>query len=166
MLEDHFMLLERISVGGMAEVYKAKEYGVAISILGVAIELGPEGVARCVQEAGIGFCFARRFHPAMRHAQPVRADLKMRTVFNILGPLTNPAGAGAQVVGVFEKRLVGLLAEGVRDGAAARAASDALYTDKYGKVSCTLNIASIDLELNEDVINDIGFAYRNHPVPY
>lgn len=68
--------------------------------LGVNIELDAQGVARCLQEAGIGFMFAPRFHPAMRYAGPVRREIGIRTVFNILGPLTNPARAQFQVLGV------------------------------------------------------------------
>jgi anthranilate phosphoribosyltransferase len=92
-----------------------------LEALGVNVRLTPEQVAASIDDVGIGFLFAPLIHPAMRHAQPIRADLKMRTVFNILGPLTNPAGAGAQVVGVFEKRLVGLLAEALRRLGAQRA---------------------------------------------
>jgi len=92
-----------------------------LEALGVNVRLTPEQVAASIDAVGIGFLFAPLIHPAMRHAQPIRADLKMRTVFNILGPLTNPAGAGAQVVGVFEKRLVGLLAEALRRLGAQRA---------------------------------------------
>ena len=67
---------------------------------GVKIDLGPEGVKRCMEEAGIGFMFAPRFHPAMKFAVQPRREIGVRTVFNILGPLTNPAGARAQVLGV------------------------------------------------------------------
>jgi anthranilate phosphoribosyltransferase len=67
--------------------------------LGVKVALGPARVARAIEEIGIGFLFAPAYHPAMKHAQPARLELKMRTVFNMLGPLTNPAGATAQVVG-------------------------------------------------------------------
>jgi anthranilate phosphoribosyltransferase len=70
--------------------------------LGVNLELGPAGVARCVEEAGLGFCFAPRFHPAMRHAVPTRRELGVPTVFNLLGPLANPAGVRRQVVGVAD----------------------------------------------------------------
>jgi anthranilate phosphoribosyltransferase len=73
--------------------------------LGVAIELGPEGVARCVREAGFGFCFAPRYHPAMRHAAPVRKEIGVPTFFNVLGPLANPAGVRRQVVGVSDGKL-------------------------------------------------------------
>ena len=68
--------------------------------LGVQIELSPEGVERCIRESGIGFMFAQAFHPSMRHAGPVRREIGIRTVFNILGPLTNPAGAQSMLVGV------------------------------------------------------------------
>jgi anthranilate phosphoribosyltransferase len=68
--------------------------------LGVNIELDAEGVARCLREAGIGFMFAAKFHPAMRYAGPVRREIGIRTAFNILGPLTNPAHARHQVLGV------------------------------------------------------------------
>ena len=68
--------------------------------LGVKIELSPEGVERCIKESGIGFMFAQAFHPSMRHAGPVRREIGIRTVFNILGPLTNPAGAQSMLVGV------------------------------------------------------------------
>ena len=67
---------------------------------GVKIDLGPDGVKKCMEEAGIGFMFAPRFHPAMKFAVQPRREIGVRTVFNILGPLTNPAGAKAQVLGV------------------------------------------------------------------
>jgi anthranilate phosphoribosyltransferase len=84
-----------------------------LEALGVAIELGPVGVARCVNEAGMGFCFAQRFHPAMRFAGPVRKELGIPTIFNFLGPLANPAGATQQLVGVSDplmaEKMVGVL---------------------------------------------------------
>lgn len=69
---------------------------------GVVIDLPPEGVARCVDEIGIGFCFAPVFHPAMRHVMPTRRELGVPTVFNFLGPLTNPAGVKHQTIGVSD----------------------------------------------------------------
>ena len=81
------------SAAGSADVLEA---------LGVVIDLGPVGVARCIEEVGIGFCFAPRFHPAMRFAIPVRRELGVATVFNFLGPLANPARARLQVVGVSD----------------------------------------------------------------
>jgi anthranilate phosphoribosyltransferase len=69
--------------------------------LGVEIELGKEGVERCLNEVGIAFLFAPFFHPAMKHVMPVRTSLGVRTFFNILGPLCNPAGVTRQIVGAF-----------------------------------------------------------------
>jgi len=71
-----------------------------LEALGVAIDLDGPGVARCVVEAGAGFCFARAFHPAMRHAGPVRAELGIPTLFNFIGPLSNPARVQRQVIGI------------------------------------------------------------------
>ena len=73
----------------------------ALEALGVNLDLSPEQIARCIKEAGIGFMFAPAHHGAMRHAAPVRRELGVRTVFNLLGPLTNPAGAERQLIGVF-----------------------------------------------------------------
>lgn len=79
--------------------------------LGVVIDLPPAAVAACVDELGIGFLYARTFHPAMRFVGPVRAALGVRTVFNVLGPLSNPADAAHQVVGVADRRLAPVVAE-------------------------------------------------------
>jgi anthranilate phosphoribosyltransferase len=78
--------------------------------LGVDLSLDPAQVSQCIQEAGIGFMFAPRFHPAMRHAIGPRRDLGQRTIFNILGPLTNPAGATHQLLGVFDPDLTEVMA--------------------------------------------------------
>lgn len=84
-----------------------------LEALGVAIELPPAAVARCIDEAGIGFCFAPRFHPSMRHAGPTRRELGVATVFNYLGPLANPARVRRQVVGVSDPamadKMIGVL---------------------------------------------------------
>lgn len=85
--------------GGRAASSRAGSADV-LEALGVAIELPPAGVARCIEAAGIGFCFAPRYHPSMRHALPVRRELGVPTAFNILGPLANPARVRRQVVGV------------------------------------------------------------------
>lgn len=79
--------------------------------LGVDIEASPETVGHCIDEIGIGFLFARALHTAMKNVAHVRQQLEVRTTFNILGPLTNPANADGHVLGVFEQRLVALLAE-------------------------------------------------------
>ena len=90
------------SSSGSADVLEA---------LGFNLELPPETIARSIDELGFGFLFAPTHHPAMRHAAPVRRELATRTVFNVLGPLTNPAGARAQVVGVYAPELVPTIAE-------------------------------------------------------
>jgi anthranilate phosphoribosyltransferase len=81
-----------------------------LEALGVNIMLSPEAVGRCVDEIGIGFMFAPAHHPSMKHAVVPRKEIGIRTVFNILGPLTNPAGAGRQLIGVSEPHLTGLVA--------------------------------------------------------
>src|SRR3954470_18418306 len=89
------------SQSGSADVLEA---------LGVNLALTPDQVARCIREVGVGFMFAPNHHPSMKHAAPVRKELGMRTILNILGPLTNPAGAPSQVMGVFHPDLVGIQA--------------------------------------------------------
>ena len=90
------------SASGSADVLEA---------LGFRLELPPTEIERSIDELGFGFLFAPTHHPAMRHAAPVRRELAARTVFNVLGPLTNPAGARAQVVGVYAPSLVRTIAE-------------------------------------------------------
>ncbi|GGL97123.1 anthranilate phosphoribosyltransferase [Micromonospora yangpuensis] len=82
-----------------------------LEFLGVPLDLDPGQIARCVVEAGIGFCFAARFHPGMRHAGPVRRELGVPTAFNFLGPLTNPARPTAGAVGCFDPRMAPVMAD-------------------------------------------------------
>lgn len=92
-----------------------------LEALGFELALPPEKIARSIDELGFGFMFAQAHHPAMRHAAPVRRELGTRTIFNILGPLTNPAGARAQVVGVYSETLVRPIAEALAQLGAHRA---------------------------------------------
>ena len=92
-----------------------------LEALGVNVNLDHEQAARSIDEVGIGFLFAPGMHPAMRYAGPVRKELGMRTVFNMLGPLTNPAGAEIQLMGVYEDRIVSLAAEALARLGARRA---------------------------------------------
>jgi len=82
-----------------------------LAALGANLDLAPEQVAACIEQVGIGFMFAPRFHPAMKHAVGPRRELGQRTVFNLLGPLTNPAGATHQLIGVYDPKLTQTLAE-------------------------------------------------------
>jgi anthranilate phosphoribosyltransferase len=100
------------SASGSADVLEA---------LGFRLELPPARIERSIDELGFGFLFAPTHHPAMRHAAPVRRELAARTVFNVLGPLTNPAGARAQVVGVYAPPLVRTIAEVLAQLGARRA---------------------------------------------
>ncbi len=93
--------------GGRAVSSKSGSADV-LEALGVNINLPPGQVARSIEETGVGFMFAPNHHSAMKHAAPVRRELGVRTIFNILGPLTNPAGAPQQVLGVFHPDLVGI----------------------------------------------------------
>jgi anthranilate phosphoribosyltransferase len=100
------------SASGSADVLEA---------LGFELELEPERIARSIDELGFGFMFAPTHHPAMRHAAPVRKELGTRTIFNVLGPLTNPARARAQIVGVYSAELVPTIAEVLASLGARRA---------------------------------------------
>ena len=100
------------SSSGSADVLEA---------LGANIDLTPESVARCINETGFGFMFAQGFHPSMRFAAGPRREIGIRTVFNILGPLTNPAGAGAQVIGVADVLMASKMARALSRLGSARA---------------------------------------------
>jgi anthranilate phosphoribosyltransferase len=79
--------------------------------MGVKIDLPPDRVGKCIEEIGMGFIFAPNFHPAMKYAGPTRKEIGIRTIFNILGPLTNPAGAKNQLLGVFSPKLTELMVQ-------------------------------------------------------
>src|SRR4051794_32580926 len=100
------------SLSGSADVLEA---------LGVRIDLRPEAVAQCIREAGFGFMFAPAHHGATRHVIPVRKELAVRTIFNFLGPLTNPAGAARQVIGVSDARFLPTIAGAVAELGAVKA---------------------------------------------
>ena len=118
-----------------------------LEALGVAIELDPAAVARCVEKAGIGFCYAPRFHPAMRHAGPTRRELGVPTVFNFLGPLANPARVRRQVLGVSDARMAEKMAGVLR----ARGSERALVVFGHdGLDELTTTTTSTVVELGED----------------
>lgn len=93
----------------------------ALTALGVKLEISPEEIGRCIAEAGIGFMFAPAHHSAMKYVAPVRAELGTRTIFNLLGPLSNPAGVKRHVIGVFAPRWVEPFAEALRNLGSERA---------------------------------------------
>jgi len=113
-----------------------------LEALGVRIDASPEVVERCLADVGMGFFFARTFHPSMKHAAEIRSQLGVRTAFNLLGPLTNPAGASRQIVGVARPELTELLARALLMLGTTRAwvvhgadGIDELTTAGYTKIS-------------------------------
>ena len=108
-----------VAAGGGAKVAKHGNRAMSgssgsadvLEALGAKIDLSPASVARCINETGFGFMFAQGFHPSMRFAAGPRREIGIRTVFNILGPLTNPAGAGAQVIGVADASMASKMAQ-------------------------------------------------------
>ena len=100
----------RIAKHGGRSVSSQSGSADVLEALGIHINLTPEQTAKCINEVGFGFMFAPNYHSAMKYAAPVRKELGVRTLFNILGPLTNPAGAKQQLLGVFHPDLVGIQA--------------------------------------------------------
>jgi anthranilate phosphoribosyltransferase len=136
------------SASGSADVLEA---------LGFRLEVEPERIARSIDELGFGFLFAPTHHPAMRHAAPVRRELATRTVFNVLGPLTNPAGARAQVVGVYSPELVRTIAEVLAQLGARRAfvVHGAGGIDELSPVGPNLVCEVVDGDVRERTIDPV-----------
>src|SRR5688572_6842435 len=86
-----------------------------LAALGINLDMTPEQIGKAIDEVGIGFMFAQKFHPAMKHAMPTRKEIAQRTIFNIMGPLTNPAGAHVQLTGVFAPELTEPLANVLKE---------------------------------------------------
>jgi anthranilate phosphoribosyltransferase len=132
-----------------------------LEALRVRIDLDASGVERCLAEAGIAFIFAPVFHPAMGHAGPVRRELRVPTVFNFLGPLTNPARPFAQVVGVSDERMLPLLAQVLaRRGTRAKLFRALDGLDELTTTGPALVYDVVDGELRESVLEpaDLGLA--------
>ena len=119
-----------------------------LAALGVAIELGPDGVAQCVERAGMGFCFAPRFHPAARHAAPVRRELGVATMFNFVNPLANPARPKRQVVGVSDPSLAEKML-GVLQTNGARRAMVVYGHDGLDELTTTTTSTALELRDGE-----------------
>jgi anthranilate phosphoribosyltransferase len=130
--------------------------------LGIQVVLSPDRMGRCIREVGIGFLFAPAVHTAMKHAQPARLKLKMRTVFNLLGPLTNPAGASAQLVGAPSPEAASLMAEALAALGLARGfvvhGSDGL--DEITTTGPTLAIEIRDGKLTRHTVTPEDFGVR------
>ena len=135
------------SKSGSADVLEA---------LGIHIHLAPDAIARCIAEVGVGFMFAPNHHPAMKNVAPVRKELGVRTIFNILGPLTNPAGAPNILMGVFHPDLVGIQIRALQRLGAEHAL---VVYGKDGMDEVSLGAATVVGELKNGQITE----YEIHP---
>jgi anthranilate phosphoribosyltransferase len=139
------------SLSGSADVLEA---------LGVRIDLRPEAVARCIREAGFGFMFAPAHHGATRHVIPVRKQLAVRTIFNFLGPLTNPAGATRQVIGVSDARFLETIAGALARLGATKAlvvsSDDGLDEMSTSGTTRVVEVEGGDLRRYEITPEDVG----------
>ena len=137
-----------------------------LEALGVNVNLSPAQVANSVNEAGIGFMFAPNHHSAMKHAAPVRRELGVRTLFNLLGPLTNPAGAPNQVMGVFDRALTAKLAHVLKQ-LGSRHVLVVHGADGMDEISFSGDTYVAELkdgEVREYVLNPAQFGMALHPV--
>jgi len=135
------------SKSGSADVMEA---------LGININLSPEAIAKCVAQVGVGFMFAPNHHPAMKNVAPVRRELGIKTIFNILGPLTNPAGAPNILMGVFHPDLVGIQVRALKRLGAEHAV---VVYGKDGMDEVSLGAATLVGELKYGEVNE----YEIHP---
>ena len=126
-----------------------------LEALGVVIDLPPAAVARLIDHVGVGFLFAPRYHPAMKHAAPVRQQLGVRTVFNLLGPLTNPAGVRRQLLGVFREDLTELLCGVLRELGTEKAF---VVHGRDGMDEVSLTAETTISELNDGEIHTYSFT--------
>lgn len=128
----------------------------AVEGLGISLNLSPEAIARCIAETGIGFMFAPNHHPAMKNVAPVRKEMGVRTIFNILGPLTNPAGAPNILMGVFHPDLVGIQVRALQRLGAEHAL---VVYGRDGMDEVSLGAATMVGELKDGQIRE----YEIHP---
>ena len=131
--------------------------------LGVRLELEPKAIARCIAEAGIGFMFAPSHHPAMRHVGPTRVELGTRTIFNLLGPLSNPAGVTRQMVGVFSPEWIDPVAGALKALGAERAW--VAHGDGYDEITATgeTQVAELrDGEIHTFTLTPEQFGLKRH----
>jgi len=150
----------RVAKHGGRSVSSSSGSADVLEALGVNITMTPEQVAKCIDQVGVGFMFAPAHHAAMKYAAPVRKELGVRTIFNILGPLTNPADAKIQVMGVFDKSLLRLQAEVLKKFGSRRAlivrGDDGL--DEISPVGTTSIAELRDEVISEYTVSPFSFA--------
>ena len=137
-----------------------------LEALGINVNLAPDQVAACVDDIGIGFMFAPNHHSAMRHAAPVRRELGVRTLFNLLGPLTNPAGAKRQIMGVFHRDLTSILAK-VLQSLGSQHVMVVHGADGMDEISFSGDTQVAELKdgsISEYVLNPSQFGFALHDV--
>lgn len=152
----------RIAKHGNRGVSSSSGSADVLEALGARIELGPEQVARCIEQVGIGFMFAPRFHPAMKAVAPVRREMGVRTLFNILGPLTNPADAPNILMGVFHPDLVGIQVRVLQRLGVERAL---VVHGKDGLDEISLGGATMVGELRDGVVREYEIEPEQFGVP-
>ena len=146
----------RVSKHGGRSVSSKSGSADVMEALGVYINLAPEAIARCIEEVGVGFMFAPNHHPAMKNVAPIRRELGVRTIFNILGPLTNPASAPNILMGVFHSDLVGIQVRALQRLGAEHAL---VVFGKDGMDEVSLGAATLVGELKDGEITE----YEIHP---
>jgi anthranilate phosphoribosyltransferase len=146
----------RVSKHGGRSVSSKSGSADVLESLGININLKPEAIAKCIEQVGIGFMFAPNHHSAMKHVAPVRKELGVRTIFNILGPLTNPAGAPNILMGVFHPDLVGIQVRALQRLGAEHAL---VVYGRDGMDEVSLGAATLVGELKNDQITE----YEIHP---
>ena len=146
----------RVSKHGGRSVSSKSGSADVLELLGININLPPSGIARCIEEVGIGFMFAPSHHPAMKNVAPIRKELGIRTIFNILGPLTNPASAPNILMGVFHPDLVGIQIRALQRLGAEHAL---VVYGKDGMDEISLGAATVVGELKNGEITE----YEIHP---
>jgi anthranilate phosphoribosyltransferase len=146
----------KISKHGGRSVSSKSGSADVLESLGLNINLSPEAIARCIEEVGIGFMFAPNHHPAMKNVAPIRKELGVRTIFNILGPLTNPAGAPNILMGVFHPDLVGIQVRALQRLGAEHAV---VVYGRDGMDEISLGAATMVGELKNGEISE----YEIHP---
>jgi len=146
----------RVSKHGGRSVSSKSGSADVLESLGVNINMSPEAIARCIEQVGVGFMFAPNHHPAMKNVAPVRKELGIKTIFNILGPLTNPAGAPNILMGVFHPDLVGIQVRALQRLGAEHAV---VVYGRDGMDEVSLGAATLVGELRHGEISE----YEIHP---